>query len=297
MKITKAAAPVALALLLALGLTGCKNVKEEDVLAKAALQLPAIESYISSSRFDLSMGYEDIVSNTSGESIFKISLDPFFSEMELTTTSDGFTDMTNMYIIEEGDIYSTYMLYEDTWVKTELDREYFDYILSPYEYKKNIEYLISEVTDFRLTGSEDIAERTTYRLTGSIAPEKLYEASNYLGLFEYIGLGGMGEEYFVNLKPVRVHVWFDCNSYMPVKYEVTLSDAIQTVFDNAYSSYQNEGGDDSAPGQYIEIDTYVVAFEATDINIYEPEPLPQEVSSAVSFNDYYTSLYLDSFSE
>ena len=86
---------------------------------------------------------------------------------------------------------------------------------------------------------------------------------------------------------------------MPVKYSFDITSLLQKIVDKVYEEYyaSEESAENTETEETITIGKYGFEYSMKDVNLVEAEELPEDVKNAVNFEEYYTSMMNEYYSD
>ncbi len=236
----------ALTLTLGLGLTACGGTAPaaetpEEVLTKAQEAMADVTSMGYDMTMDLSMGAEGETLAISTVTRADTVLSPLSmkAEMEIDLGDLGETTSMTIYAKEQDGSYLTVVGTPDeagqmTWQSSSMDA------LGDLENLSGTDSLqlyLDSIQNFTQGESETVNGVEATRYDGVILGEDLSEviaASGALSQLDSLGMGEMSD-LFTGMGDLPVSLWIAKETYYPVKYEMDLTEMMQSILDKTLS--------------------------------------------------------------
>lgn len=236
----------ALTLTLGLGLTACGGTAPaaetpEEVLTKAQEAMADVTSMGYDMTMDLSMGAEGETLAISTVTRADTVLSPLAmkAEMEMDLGDLGGTTSMTIYAKEQDGSYLTVVGAPDeagkmTWQSSSMDA------LGELENLSGTDSLqlyLDSIQNFTQGESETVNGVEATRYDGVILGEDLSEviaASGALSQLDSLGMGEMSD-LFTGMGDLPVSLWIAKETYYPVKYEMDLTEMMQSILDKTLS--------------------------------------------------------------
>lgn len=236
----------ALTLTLGLGLTACGGTAPaaetpEEVLTKAQEAMADVTSMGYDMTMDLSMGAEGETLAISTVTRADTVLSPLAmkAEMEMDLGDLGGTTSMTIYAKEQDGSYLTVVGAPDeagkmTWQSSSMDA------LGELENLSGTDSLqlyLDSIQNFTQGESETVNGVEATRYDGVILGEDLSEviaASGALSQLDSLGMGEMSD-LFTDMGDLPVSLWIAKETYYPVKYEMDLTEMMQSILDKTLS--------------------------------------------------------------
>lgn len=288
--------------------SGC-GVSAETVVETAKKEIDLIESYKMQRSFDMELSSGEYSASTISDYTFDIVESPVYNKIEMKDIYDGEEVSNTMYIIEENGEYTAYMLYDSVWIKQSIDKEYYSYVTGIYDYSKNMKYLLDNADSYDVGGSETVNNVKCLKGTLTFNEETVSEVFNTLGVLDGLGLSELDGAFFEGLGNFEVDVFYDKETYLPVKYSFDVKEMLQNMVNNIYKEYQSEenseenenaqeasDASEETKTDILNILKYSTEYIITDVNKVEANELPSEVKEAVDFEEYYSNVMMEYYS-
>lgn len=236
----------ALTLTLGLGLTACGGTAPaaetpEEVLTKAQEAMADVTSMGYDMTMDLSMGAEGETLAISTVTRADTVLSPLSmkAEMEIDLGDLGGTTSMTIYAKEQDGSYLTVVGTPDeagqmTWQSSSMDA------LGDLENLSGTDSLqlyLDSIQNFTKGESETVNGVEATRYDGVILGEdlsKVIAASGALSQLDSLGMGEMSD-LFTGMGDLPVSLWIAKETYYPVKYEMDLTEMMQSILDKTLS--------------------------------------------------------------
>lgn len=290
-KTAKLVALLTSALLIIVGFSSCGKLSPEEALKKASASMENVKS----TTYDMDM----VMSLSSGED--KISMnfdmdvdqvyDPYGMKLAMTMDLGELGNVkTDIYLVKDDETFITYtgMDYgtgETFWIKT-TSEDMTNY--EQYDAQASLDLYIDCVNKFTEAGKEDIGSWKTTRYDGEITSdmiEKAFKETGMESLYSTIGLNVDETINFEEMKPLKLSIWIDDKTYIPVKYYLDMTDMMQSVVDKIIASEIETAGEsytEEIPS--IKADEVSVSMLVTSIDSLDSIVIPDDViDSAVEY--------------
>lgn len=270
----------ALTLTLGLGLTACGGTAPaaetpEEVLTKAQEALAGVTSMGYDMTMDLSMGAEGETLAISTVTRADTVLSPLAmkAEMEIDLGDLGGTTSMTIYAKEQDGSYLTAVGTPDeagqmTWQSSSMDALGELENLSGAD---SMQLYLDSIQNFTQGESETVNGVEATRYDGVILGEDLSEviaASGALSQLDSLGMGEMSE-LFKGMGDLPVSLWIAKETYYPVKYEMDLTEMMQSILDKTLSE---QLGDDIG----LTVEQAALSMTIRDINQVGEIEIPAE---------------------
>lgn len=297
MKTRKTLLSLLIAGALSLSLAACKSITPEDVAEGAKASLAAIENYRMNHKLSGEISSDAVTETIASDYDFEVVESPVYKKIVTKDSYNGEESINTMYIVEEGGSFSTYILYEDAWIRQDLDDSYSDYVKDYYSYPKTLENLFDKADSFALAGREKTENGSFIKGKLTFKGDNIKEALSAINAAS-MDVFGQGTAFFGEDDILEFTIHFDDKTYMPVKYDSDLTPAMQKVFDVIYGGADHVH-EDGTEHNHIDITVANYAFESSisDINSLENTSLPSEVASATTFEEHYADLMSEYYTE
>ncbi|MBR0104623.1 MAG: hypothetical protein IJM06_03355 [Firmicutes bacterium] len=301
MKIITRIVPVLITASLVFSMSGC-GASPEKVREGAKTALASLESYKMNTKTDIKFSSDGNDTTTVSEYTFDIVESPFYEKIEMSDTYDGEETKSTMYIQEAGDEYELYMVYDDAWIKQSVDSEYLAYITGFYNFRKSVSDIIENADSFTISGRETFNGEKCIKGVFTYNEENLKQGLLDINAIEALGFTDMDDSMIEGAGSLDITVLFDSKTYIPVKYSYDLKPVLQIILDKMYKEYYNISSDEESDentdnADKITVGSYLYENSISDINSIEASELPEEVKSAISFEEYYNNLMAEYYSD
>ena len=261
------------------GSAGGEGLSPEDALKKAMETMESVKSmsYDMNMAMEMSAQGQSINMDTTAKVDFFADPMKMKMDMNMDMGSLGSTKST-MYMLQEGNQYSIYTGTDAgngtlTWQKTSGgDASAFE----QYSAKDNFDMYLNSSEGLKETGSEKIGDRDAIRYEGAIAQDDLAEVlSNSGALSSFSSLGVTEAQVQSMLKDIgdlKMTMWLAKDDYMPLKYEMDMTDMMQKLMDGVMSS--------AAQGAKIEIGKVEVSMTISNVDGVEDFEVTAEALAA-----------------
>ena len=290
-KTTKLVALFTSALFIIGGFSSCGKLSPEEALKKSSASMENVKS----TTYDMNM----VMSLSSGEDKISMNFDMDIDQvydpygMKVVTTMDlgelG-NVKTDVYLVKDDETFITYtgMDYgtgETFWIKnTSEDMTDFE----QYDAQASLDLYIDCVNQFTEAGKEDIGSRKTIRYDGEITSdmiEKVFKKTGMESLYSTIGLDVDETMDFEEMKSLKLSIWIDEKTYIPVKYYLDMTDMMQSIVDKIIASEIETAGEsytEEIPS--IKADEVYISMVVTSIDSLDSIVIPDDViDSAIEY--------------
>lgn len=274
----KKGAAVALSAVMAVSLAACASSKPatpEEVIQAAQTKLAEAKSL--SYEMDSTMGI-----SASGQSIqMKMTgtidsiTEPMAMQIDMTMDMGAYGSMnTKMYVKEEDGVYTVYAGTDDgsgniTWsaqAMTDVQQ------LEQYNAQDSMDLYLNSAANFQENGTETINGKEAVRYDGVIGNDSLNEVITSTGVMDqFSGLGldsATIESMLTDIGDLPVSIWIDQDSGVPVKYDMDMTEMMQTMMTKAMES--------AGSTDVITVDTVLFSMIIRSIDSIESIEIPQE---------------------
>ena len=262
---------------MAFGVMGCVGKNNEDAIKTAQEKLADITSM----SYDMTMNMEMSAEGQSMKMSTTATVDQIVDPLQMKM--DMIMDMGELgatqalaYIVSENDQYVEYigMDFGDgnmEWQKMELGN--LEDQIAQYDGKASSDLYLSSAENFKEKGKETINGSEATRYDGVI-PEgdinKVMEASGALSQFSALGINEEDLEAMVkDLGKMAISIWIDNESSYPVKYEIDMTDIMQSLMSNMMKTM---GGEEME----LTIDKMFLSMTLSNFNGVEKIEIPEE---------------------
>lgn len=278
MKKMKRILAAGLALVLVLGLCACGGESPEEVMQKVMENSSALTSLRYEMEMETSMSVMDqsIEMNTFGTAACINA--PIQMEMELTMDMGEMgSGTTTVYMVEEDGLATTYTGADMgdgnmIWQKQVMDIAQ----LEQYDAQASFDLYMNSAESFQEKGVETINDVKATRYDGVIKGEAMSEVLGSSGMLSQMSSLGIpleqAEAMFTEMGDLTVSIWVDKANYLPVKYEIDMTDMMQKMMSAILGEAQESVG--------ITVDLMFMSMTILEVNSVEEIVIPEEALNA-----------------
>lgn len=266
-------------LLLTFALVGCNGypaTNSKEIVEKANQAMSEIQSleYEINIDMDMTAMEQNISMITNGK--IKQTVDPLSMEMNMTMGMGeelGGDQTMVMYIAQEGDKINSYTSMDggQNWYNDTLPNE----AMMQYDAKNSMELYLKNIEQFKSNGEEEINGKMATRYDGLITGDSLEETIKESGVLSQLKSFGFNEatldSLYTDLGSLNVSIWIENESYMPVKYELDMTEFMQSMMDKMIASLgETEGVDQS-----MSVSKMFITMTLTGVNTVDKIEIPE----------------------
>lgn len=274
----------AMALALCLGITACGNsasgLTPDEVMEKAQKSMDSITSmsYDMTINMEMSVDGESIIMNS--DAVADCILDPMQMKIDMTMDMGEIGSLaTTEYVVGENGQNMMYIgmdlgAGQMIWAK----QEFPDLSsLEQYDAKATMNMYIDSAESFTQNGTESINGVHTTRYDGVIKGDAIEQVIDASGIMEQYAALGLDDETMNliqgELGDLPISIWVADDSYVPMKYEMDMTDMMQVMMTKMSESMDEENPD-------ITIDAVLISMTMKNINGVSEIVLPEEALNA-----------------
>ena len=277
------------ALLTVFSLAGCSEKEEPasgsdtDMLTTALTNMAEAKSMTYAMDMTMTMSAEGQTLDMSTLSEIQFIMDPLTMKMNMSLSMAGVDEledtgnMTTSSYMETVD--GTAWMYMDagdgTWYKQNLGDAA---ALQQYDVTQTIDAYVSTPEQFKSVGTEEVNGSEATKFEGVLSEDSLNDAINNSGVLSQMNLDGIDEatlqSMYEGMDDLAMTLWIDNETLLPVKYEMDMSDMMNTVMKNLMAST-----DETAAAQ-ISVDKVFVTVEITGYDNVSAIEIPEEARNA-----------------
>ena len=280
--LTKRVLVIALALVMVFSFAACgsedKEMTMEEILTTALETMNEAESMSYDMIMEMEFTAEDqtIQMNMKGVADYFVSPLKMKMDMVMDMGELGSYDM-DMYAIHENDQLISYTGMDlgtgMTWTSSVLEDAD---ALMQYNAQESMEMYISNAESFVANGEEEINGSMATRYDGVITEESMEEVLASSGIFDQTASLGVTEEDLKNmvsdLGNLPITLYIDNETYMPVKYEMDMTEMMQTIMDKTMEAAGEEAG-------VITIGKVTMSMTVYNVNSATDFDIPEEAKT------------------
>lgn len=283
MKWSKRLFATAAAAVLVFSAAGCggesgsgNNADVEALVAKAQETMSNVNSMKSVMTMDMGMAMDEESLEITTEATILATMEPMKMQMDISAKlGDEVVQEMQMFAAEDDDQVITYMNVGDAWYAMPVDTGELD----QYNAEENMNLYLENITSMSAEGEEEINGAKATKVVGVIAGDAMEEAIESSGALNSMASLGISEEeveaMYADLGDLPIILWIDADGYV-VKYEMDMSEMMQTIMDKAMSIVAEEGDEDAS----VQITKMMVSMVCSDFDAVGDIEIPAEALEA-----------------
>ena len=283
MKWSKRLFATAAAAVLVFSAAGCggesgsgNNADVEALVAKAQETMSNVNSMKSVMKMDMGMAMDEESLEITTEATILATMEPMKMQMDISAKlGDEVVQEMQMFAAEDDDQVITYMNVGDAWYAMPVDTGELD----QYNAEENMNLYLENITSMSAEGEEEINGTKATKVVGVIAGDAMEEAIESSGALNSMASLGISEEeveaMYADLGDLPIILWIDADGYV-VKYEMDMSEMMQTIMDKAMSIVAEEGDEDAS----VQITKMMVSMVCSDFDAVGDIEIPAEALEA-----------------
>ena len=268
----------ALALLLVLGLSACGGNDAGEAIVKAQEAMADVQSMTYQTVMEMDLSAEGSSVSMSVTADVSAIVDPLALEMAMSLDMGelGTLDYTS-YMVSGDDALTMYSCLDmgdgPTWIREDVTDMT---SLSQYDAKASLDLYLKSAQSFREVGAETVGDYEAVRYDGVIKGDDLDEVLETSGVLEQLSNLGIEEsaDLLTDIGDLPISIWIDQATSFPVKYEMDMSDLMQTMLGKMAET------DESVSG--ITVDKLIVSMVVTGVDCVDEIVVPEEALTATS---------------
>lgn len=269
---------IGLALVMVLGLCACGSESAEQVMQKVMENSGSLTSLRYEMEMETSMSVMDqsVEMNTFGTAA--CINEPVQMEMELNMDMGEMgSATTTMYVVEEDGLATTYVGADMgdgnmIWQKQIMDMEQ----MEQYDAQASFDLYMSSAENFQEQGVETINDVKATRYDGVIKGDAMSEVLTSSGMLAQMSSLGISleqvEALFGEMGDLTVSIWVDKANYLPVKYELDMTDMMQKMIDAVLNETEEPIG--------LTVDLMFMSMTIVGVNDVEEIVIPEAALQA-----------------
>jgi outer membrane lipoprotein-sorting protein len=294
----KRSAAIAAAAALVFSMAACQKAPElspQEVIDQASENFNGISSmtYTTEMAMDMTVMSQEIsmTMNGGGEYVREPLATSMTMEMDGTSMGAGKSTIV-MYVVGSED-EKGYTVYTGTgeegnyaWTKQEVNdlEDAQKQMGAATSADKMNEYALNG-TDYVEAGTEKVNGTEATRYDGVIPKESMADAMNSMNLTSMFTSMGLDEksvgEYIDSLEDIKISIWVDKSNMMPVKYEMDMTDFMQSLMNAVMADMMNQlGQGETDVSEYITISNVIVDMVITGTDNVDSIEIPEEALNA-----------------
>ena len=284
MKRIQRACALVIAMLLLLGLSACgsREPSFEEVMTNATAELRKVENMHCDVSMELTMAINgQSLPTTMIMSIDSIT-DPMLAKADMSVSSLGTSMNSLVYVEQDGDTYTTYISADGRNWTAQTGQQMPD--VSQFTPQYALEMYLSGSEHFKKIGSDTINGFQAVRYDGAIATDFISDAMERSGLAAQFSAYGLTAEQVLELyrdcEDIRVSLWIDEESGLPVRYDMDMSEAMNTIMGKLMTELLGD-----TPGFNFSLERAQITMLLSQFNNIAPIVIPDEVKNAAAGGD------------
>lgn len=268
--------------------TSAKNENDEkdadvDVYAAAQEKIKEIQSLNGKMTAEISM---NISANGESQSLDTTSTvdmscfyDPvrFKADVSVDAGESGTTTMTMYADTSDDGTYTMYMGDGTNWQSQSVQMA----DLEAYDAAGNMTNYMQDSYHFQDAGTEQVDGKDARKYTGVISGDDMQEAVKSTGMLDSLSSTGVDttqlESMFQDLGDLPITLWIDEAEYYPVKYEMDMTEMMNTMMSNIIKSMGEQ-----AEGVTMEYTKALISMTCSDYNAVADFTIPEEAKAAAA---------------
>ncbi len=280
MKWSKRLFATAAAAVLVFSAAGCggsaNDTDVEALVAKAQETMSNVNSMKSVMTMDMGMAMDEESLEITTEATILATIEPMKMQMDISAKlGDEVVQEMQMFAAEDDDQVITYMNVGGAWYAMPVDTGELD----QYNAEENMSLYLENITSMSAEGEEEINGTKATKVVGVIAGDAMEEAIESSGALNSMASLGISEEeveaMYADLGDLPIILWIDADGYV-VKYEMDMSEMMQTIMDKAMSIVAEEGDEDAS----VQITKMMVSMVCSDFDAVGDIEIPAEALEA-----------------
>ncbi len=290
MKFIKKVMAVLLIFVMAFTVVGCGKMTPADLIKKVSAQTANIKSM--EAVMDMDMGFtitaggEEQNMTTKAKSNIYSTIEPLAVKLEMNMNMNAGGQAQDMdmeiYVVEEDGNIVTYTGFAGMWQKQALSAEQQKSILQQYDAKSNLNLYLENVDSFTEVVTEKLDGVEVYRLNGTLTGDSLQKAVEAAGALQQLDqiIGSNAEEMeaalFKDMGDMPIVIWVDKKDYMPVRYEMDMTQVMQKMMANMFGVISETTGEALPEDFAFDCSSMKIIMNITGVNNVAPIEVPQE---------------------
>lgn len=202
---------------------------------------------------------------------------PMLLKMDMNMDIGDGTAINMSAYAEEADdgTYTMYMNDGTQWVSQNVELD----DLAQYDAAGNLTGYMQESYNFQDAGTEQLDGKSVRKYTGTITGDDMKETIMATGALNSVGSSGLDESdldaLFKDLGELPINLWIDETDLYPVKYEMDMTDMMNSLMSNLTESMGDE-----AEGASITVSNVKLEMTCSDFNAVSEFSIPDEAKAA-----------------
>lgn len=257
-----------------------QDIKPAELLSASQGKLKDVSSMNAKMIMDMDMDISAEGESQSMQSVSTIDMscfyDPLRFKIDMTMNAGELgTTSTTMYAeTDDNGTCTMYMTDGTNWQSQEIDLN----DLTQYNASSNMSEYMQESYQYESAGTEEVNGVKAYKLTGKVTGDNIKDAmlsSGALNSLSSLGIDSTQAESMMDgISDIPITLWIDADSQFPVKYEIEMTDAMNTLMSNIMKSVEG------AEGASINITKMNMSMTCSDYNKAAEFSVPAEAKEA-----------------
>lgn len=284
MKLYRKVMLICLALMVVFSFSACKekkiegteNMTPQQMIENAALRLEDVDSYTAKVTQNVSMnsnGNEVGASGLTEIIFFKEPLKVKITQAQDETTQEELKKVS--YVEEKNDTVTTYMNYNNEWLKMDATKEDTKQVLQSYNPAENMLSFLKEVQNIKEDAREEVDGTKVIILSGVLPKETVPAIVEETQALQFVGMSNLKPELYEGIVELPITFQIEEATGDILGYSFDLHSILQTLTDNTMKALMG----DTQTAQ-IEVSKCFVEVLCSDYNNAPQIEIPQEALNA-----------------
>lgn len=257
------------------------KAEDADVYAAAVEKMKDVSSMNAEMHMEMDMNVgadgETQAVQTVTTSKMSCIYNPMLLKMDMNMDAGNGTTMDMSIYAEEAEdgTYTMYMYDGTQWQSQKVEMA----DLKQYDAASNVTGYMQESYNFQDAGTEQVNGKNTRKYTGVITGDDMREALMSTGALNSVSALGMDENQLDamlrEMGELPITLWIDETDCYPVKYEMDMTDMMNSLMSGLVESMGEE-----AAGASIEVSKLKIEMTCSDFNAVSEFSIPDEVKEA-----------------
>lgn len=253
--------------------------EETDPFAAAQENMTSIESLDAVTTMEMDMVVSANGQEQSIESVTTMDMsciyDPLQMKMDMIVDAgEAGSATTSIYIENTDDGCMAYMNDGSGWQSQEISVADVD----QYDFSTDMGLYLNGDYGFQAEGTEDVDGSSAYKYTGSIAGDEMKDlmlSSGALNSVDQLGIDTSQVDSMLDgLGDLKIDLWIDEATLYPVKYEIDMTEAMDTLMNNIVEAMGDQG-----EGLSMSIPKMVIGMTCSNYNGVTEISIPEEAKA------------------
>ena len=240
--------------------------EEADPFAAAQENMMVITSLDASTVMEMDMVVSANGEEQSIESVTTMDMsciyDPLQMSMDITVDAGEAGSMTtSLYVETTDDACMAYMNDGSGWQSQEIAV----YDIDQYDFSSDMSLYLTGDYNFQAEGKDEVNGASAYKYTGSIKGDEMKELMLSSGALDSVGQLGIDtsqiDSMLDGLGDLKIDLWIDEATLYPVKYEIDMTEQMDTLMSNIVDALGEQG-----EGLSMSIPKMVISMTCTNYN-------------------------------